>query len=223
MDSYYVYEHKNIINGKRYIGITKQNPEQRWGVGGINYKHSCPRFWNAIKKYGWNNFSHTVLFDGLTKEEACKKEIQLIAKYKTQSKEYGYNIMEGGTTASMPQEVRQHLSVALMGNQNGKGHPCSDEKRLKISLAQKGRHLTEDHKRKLSEAKRGRHHASPTEETKKKISDAHAKTPVFCEENGITYQSIQQCAKSLNLIPTLVCKCCKGKLKTTGGYHLSYV
>ena len=69
---YYVYQHINKINGKRYIGITKQNPESRWGTDGANYK-SSPYFYSAIQKYGCDNFSHDILFNCLTKEEAYDK------------------------------------------------------------------------------------------------------------------------------------------------------
>ena len=58
-EKYYVYSHRNKINNKIYIGITKQNPTVRWGVDGKRYKDS-PRFWNAIQKYGWDNFEHEI-------------------------------------------------------------------------------------------------------------------------------------------------------------------
>ena len=74
---YTVYQHKNKINGKIYIGITMQKPEIRWGKNGNNYK-SSPHFYSAIQKYGWDNFEHNILFTGLTKEEACLKEQELI-------------------------------------------------------------------------------------------------------------------------------------------------
>lgn len=73
---YTVYQHKNKINGKIYIGITMQKPEVRWGKNGNNYK-SSPHFYSAIQKYGWDNFEHNILFTGLTKEEACLKEQEL--------------------------------------------------------------------------------------------------------------------------------------------------
>lgn len=64
---YTVYQHKNKINGKVYIGITKQAPEERWN-NGKKYK-SSPHFYAAIQKYGWDNFEHNILFQNLTKEE----------------------------------------------------------------------------------------------------------------------------------------------------------
>lgn len=218
---YCVYQHINKTNGKRYIGITKQNPESRWGIDGINYK-SSPYFYAAIQKYGWNNFEHEILFNNLSKEEAYAKEIELIAYFKTQDKQYGYNIMEGGSAPTIPEEVREIMSKKMQGNKNGLGHPCSEEKKRKISEAQKGRKLTEEHKAKLSAAKRGSHHASPSIETRKKISDGHSKKQVYCEETNIIYESIQSCAKELGLEPTAVCACCKRKHKSTHGYHLRY-
>ena len=218
---YCVYQHINKINGKRYIGITKQNPESRWGTDGINYK-SSPYFYSAIQKYGWDNFDHEILFNDLTKEEACVKEIELIAYFQTQDKQHGYNIMEGGSAPTIPEEMRSVMSEKMRGNQNNLGHVCSEEKKRKISDAQKGRKLTEEHKTKLSMAKKSSHHAPPSTETRRKISDAHVKKQVYCEENNTVYESIQSCAKELRLEPTSVCACCKGKHKSTHGYHLRY-
>ena len=107
MEQYSVYMHVNKVNDKKYIGITKQTPEARWGTNGRNYQNRCPHFWSSIQKYGWNNFEHIVVASGLSKEDACNMEIDLIAKYRTQDKNFGYNILEGGTAPSLPEEVRK--------------------------------------------------------------------------------------------------------------------
>lgn len=91
-----VYKHTNIANGKIYIGITSQPVERRWQKG-AGYVHTY--FGNAISKYGWNGFTHEVIFTGLDKKTACRVEIELIAAYKANEREYGYNIAEGGNTA----------------------------------------------------------------------------------------------------------------------------
>ena len=59
-----VYMHRNMINDKKYIGITSRNVDLRW-QNGLGYKNT--HFGNAIKKYGWENFEHIILFEGLNK------------------------------------------------------------------------------------------------------------------------------------------------------------
>ena len=223
MDSktYHVYRHINKINGKQYIGITKQDPSHRWGSNGVNYKNS-PLFWAAIQRYGWDNFEHEVLFSNLLKEDACKIERDLIQKYKTQDKKFGYNILEGGEIVALTEETKQKIAKALKGNKNGLGHKCSNEKRKKISDAQKGRKFSEEHKKHISIAKKGKTHIRPSEETIRKISAAHKKKKVYCVERDIVYESIQKCAKMIGAPATLVCRCCKGKIKSTMGFHLMY-
>lgn len=94
-NSYCVYKHTNLINNKIYIGITSQNPpEKRW-MNGFGYQGN-KHFWRAIQKFGWDNFKHEILFYNLTKQEACKKEIELIAYFNSTDERYGYNVSHGG-------------------------------------------------------------------------------------------------------------------------------
>jgi hypothetical protein len=95
MKSYLIYKHTNKINGKCYIGQTCQDPEKRWGKNGNGYKNKHKKFWNAIKKYGWDNFIHEILYVDLTAEEANRLERLLIEKFN--SIKNGYNISEGGS------------------------------------------------------------------------------------------------------------------------------
>lgn len=82
-------------NKKKYIGITCQTVEKRWR-GGDGYGEDQPLMRNAIKKYGWENIEHKILFADLTKDQACTKEKELIKKYKTFNDNYGYNMTTGG-------------------------------------------------------------------------------------------------------------------------------
>lgn len=216
---YTVYQHRNKINGKVYIGITMQTPEQRWRHG-EGYK-SSPHFYAAIQKYGWDNFEHNILFQNLTKEEACKKEQELIAKYNSMNREYGYNSTSGGDIFVMNEETKQKISQSLTGNKNGLGHPCSEEKKKKISEAQKGRRLTEEHKQKLSEAAKKRH-TPCSEQAKENIRKASHKKPVYCEELNKVFESVQECSRQLGIPATNISKLCNGRGKTLKGYHLKY-
>ena len=217
---YTVYQHKNKINGKVYIGITSQKPEQRWGSQGCNYK-SSPHFYSAIQKYGWDNFEHNILFTDLTKEQACLKEQELIKEYNSMNREFGYNSTSGGDIFTMNEETKQKISQAMMGNQNNLGHPCSEEKKKKISNAQKGREFTEEHKQKLSEAAKNRH-VPCSEEKKQILKEKSHKKPVYCEELDKIFESVQECGRQLGIPATNISKLCNGRGKTLKGYHLRY-
>lgn len=114
---YIVYCHTNKINGKKYIGITGDSLQKRAGLNGSYYK-GCTYFYNAIQKYGWENFNHEILFQNLTKEEASQKEFKLIDLYNTTDHKYGYNLREGGYTGytfTVSEQTRKKISQALKG------------------------------------------------------------------------------------------------------------
>lgn len=145
---YKVYKHENLINGKVYIGITSLDVQKRWENG--NGYSKQPLFWRAIQKYGWHSFSHEVLCDGLTKEEADQKEIEFISAYQSNNPQHGYNIQSGGSTyGKHSEETRRKISESNMGK------VITHEQRQRISNTLKGRKLSATHRARISESMRG--------------------------------------------------------------------
>lgn len=171
---YVVYKHTSP-SGKVYIGITSKSVERRW-LNGRGY--STQMFYRAILKYGWDNIRHEILYVNLTKEEAEQKEIELIAYYKSNQPDFGYNIANGGNCAgSVAEETKRKLSELH------KGKTPSEETRKKLSEATSGinnpfygRKHTDETKQKLREIHLGLESklkgVPQTEETKKKESEA---------------------------------------------------
>lgn len=95
MNNYCIYIHTNLKNGKVYIGKAI-NPKTRWGHDGNGYKN-CPRFWSAIQHYGWDNFSHEIIKENLSKEQADEEERFFIQYYNATDSTKGYNLTQGGT------------------------------------------------------------------------------------------------------------------------------
>lgn len=102
---------------KYYIGITSQRPERRWRNGEA-YKNN-DYFYNAIKKYGWNNIKHIIVYENLLCEDACKIEKDLIKQFNSKSP-YGYNNDNGGICkGKMSEETKSKLSEARIGKYCG--------------------------------------------------------------------------------------------------------
>lgn len=89
--NYSVYRHTSP-SGKVYIGITSLKPRVRWGYKGEKYIKNN-RFYSAICKYGWDNFTHEVLFENLDYYKSSELEKNLIRHYKNLG--ISYNISDG--------------------------------------------------------------------------------------------------------------------------------
>lgn len=105
-----VYRHTSP-SGKVYIGITS-DVNKRWANNGLKYCCKNTTFCRAIRKYGWTNFKHEILFSDLTKEEACLKEIELIKQYKLLG--ISYNESNGGEGYSGKQK-EEHIKARVEG------------------------------------------------------------------------------------------------------------
>lgn len=116
MGKYTVYCHTNKYNGKRYVGATSQNVMDRWQNGKHYNRHKS--FYEDILKYGWQNFSHEILYTKLTKSEAERIEKDLIKKWHLTNSLYGYNVRNGGNLRRLSKETREKIKLKTLGKNN---------------------------------------------------------------------------------------------------------
>lgn len=108
-----VYKHTSP-SGKVYIGITCRKTTKRWGKG-TGYKTQV-LFYRAILKYGWSNFKHEILAQGIPEIKAKELEISHIKYYKDLG--ISYNITNGGDGVAgfkFSKESRLKMSVSHLG------------------------------------------------------------------------------------------------------------
>lgn len=103
----YIY---TFPNGKKYIGQTIQSLNDR-AKRGEGYKESS-RVYNAIKKYGWDNIQKETI-ECNSYEEMNVLEIELISKFRTQEREFGYNIARGGNAGPLTEEHKERIGESL--------------------------------------------------------------------------------------------------------------
>lgn len=229
---YNLYMHVNKINDKKYIGITKfSSLNKRW-CNGNGYKNN-PYFNKAIKKYGWDNFKHELIFCNLTKEEAEALEIQSIKYFKTTNRKFGYNISNGGEVKGKHSEESK-IKMSKTKKRNAK--PISEEQRIKLRERSSGKNnpmygknFSEEHRRKISKGLKeyyknnkgtffGRNHT----ENNKKILSKKKQKKFICIETGKIYDSPLYACKELNISYSYLCRRCKNG-KPCKGYHFKYL
>ena len=187
-----VYKHTNKHDGKSYIGRCRYpNVNKRWhnGKGYIG----CSRFLDAIKKNGWDSFNHEILFCNLSFDESVRLEKEMIAKYKTNDPDHGYNVSIGG--------------IAFF---KGLHHTADTKRRISENL--KRYEMTESHHKHLSESKKGaKHHLA------KRVYQ-FTKDGTLVKE----WDYMQKASEELGINKANISSCCLGNRKTAGGYIWTY-
>ena len=146
----FVYITTNLISGMQYVGEYSSNNFNSYKSK--NHLGSGKYLIHAIKKYGRKNFRREILEFFSTKKKAFDTQAPLIIKYNTLSP-IGYNLSPTGGLCVMncfTNETRLKMSLA------SKGKPKSLKQREKCRLVNLGRKHSEETKRKISESHIGK-------------------------------------------------------------------
>jgi len=219
-----IYEAINKINKMSYIGQTTKSLSYRKEKHYHAMKYYNYYFYNALKKYGWDNFEWKIIEECDTKEDLNKMEIYYIKQHNT-LRPYGYNISEGGsggdnyTNNPNKNIIKQKLVDYWKNNK----HPWIGRKHSKKS------------KRKMSESAKNR---ICTEETRKKFSKIRSnmigkKNPLSMKwkiifpdgKNKIIYSLRNFCNtfEDVKLDFGAMQRTANGKQKTHKGYKCEYI
>lgn len=175
----FIYKVTHTVSGRIYIGQTrdKRGIRNRWSV-----HTSCARrgvysthFHNAIRKYGESAFSIELI------DECCVATVNdleryYISQYRSNIKEYGFNMSEGGDGGqnTMSSEVRKKISEAKKGKPTGIVY--TEEVREKIAASKRGKPRSLETIQKIKE---NRKVESLTDEWKFSISTGLKKSVKF--------------------------------------------
>lgn len=202
----YIYKHTSP-SGKVYIGQTANDLEKRFGNGN-NYNPNTI-FGKAIKKYGWENFTHEILHTATapTKQELLSilnaLEEKTISKYQATNRRYGYNMKNGGSNFELNKEIRHKISQAHRGkppwNKGKTGFKMSQATKQKIAIANKGKSkppFTTEHRKKIGLAGKGKPPWNKGKTMPPPANKGFRKYPeqsiIADIKNGLSYSQIQK-------------------------------
>ena len=191
---YTVYQHRNLKNGKSYVGMTSRKPNERWRSG-KGYKNNL-MMWNDIQNSDWNtDWKHSIIGKFEDKQEALNVEEMFIRLFDSTNE--GYNISTYDRNSyKRTDETRRKNSEAHTGKKN----------------PMYGKHHSEDTKRKMSEAHKEKIYAST-----KPILQSSQTGEVIAE-----YHSLTEASRQTGCNASHICTCCKGERKSSGGYICKY-
>ncbi len=180
----------NVVNDKKYVGITTQGIRKRWMQHAQPSQRNNRALYGAIRKYGEDSFTVELLAVAFTWETLCVLEVAVIAWFNTKV-QHGYNMTNGGDGVyGLPREVVEATAAKNRGRHHteearkrigeaGRTRQMSDRTKALIGEKHRGKVLTSEHRAKLSLAKTGKKLPLRSAEHCKKISEglvrAHAR------------------------------------------------
>lgn len=141
--SYRVYLITNLINDKKYVGITHNTIEHRFEehLQKSRCKNGTWILHRALRKYGQENFKIELLEDNIDKQQIGDKETYYINLYDTYNN--GYNMTLGGAGTSGYKHPKGFVKTYI-------DKIITLERNAKISQSLKGKSFTQSHKTNLS-------------------------------------------------------------------------
>lgn len=129
-----VYKITCLVNGKPYIGQTRQKLNRR--MSGHKRSKVKRGIDAAIEKYGWENFTVEVI-ETCPVEQLNEREKFWIAELNSKDPN-GYNLTDGGSGTNPSDETRAKISASNKGKHSqNKGKPLTEEHKAKIAVARK--------------------------------------------------------------------------------------
>ncbi|MCK9432825.1 MAG: NUMOD3 domain-containing DNA-binding protein [Candidatus Omnitrophica bacterium] len=162
-----IYGIKNVVDGKWYVGQSVNVPKRKIAhfTHLRNKNHRNQHLQRAFLKYGMDNFEFHVLED-CAEDMLDIRERGWIEHYKSDRREFGYNLEDGGSFGKhLSEETKRKIGNA------SKGHRLSEASRRKLSESCNGRRLSSETIRKIADFNQGRRHS---EETRRKMSAYHS-------------------------------------------------
>ena len=191
---HYVYKTTNNINGKIYIGAHSSE------IFNDHYLGSGKSLKNAIKKYGKENFSRSIIEIFQTRDEAFQKEAELVTENFI-NETTNYNMCPGGLGATVK----------------------TDNFRVSVSKKLKGRKFTEEHSKKKSLAQTGKknhRYGKPNPNNPKLSGEESGMFGKRHSEESKRLMSQNRKLATIDYTPDLIEKlslACKGKLWYNNG------
>lgn len=203
LNTFAVYCHY-FPNGKVYVGLSSHTDDiysKRFGHDGCKYKEQ-PLVYRAIQKYGWDNIQHEIIAKYISRESALNIEKDLIALYRSNEREHGYNISPGGEEGSYhTEESRKKMSEQRRGKKK------SEEHKHKMSESHKGKKLSEETRNKISKKAKGRHYDTTNDPRNIPILQYRISDGCFVAR----YISINEAERITNASRSHISECAKNK------------
>jgi len=187
-----IYLITNLINGKKYVGQTK-NLERRKKSHFVDGPRDRDHlFARAVRKHGRENFEISII-EECEDNIADEREVFWIKELKTTNVDFGYNLESGGNSCkTLGEETKKKLSES----RKKWWASLTEEEKKEFYNRIPRRKMTEEAKKKLLESIKG---VPKSEEHKKKISIAHLTR--ICKENCQCCKCVSRPSKLKKLSP----------------------